>query len=842
MGLLRPKILLYFSIIFLFVSLASAKPSNELVLADSGKTNYAIYYSTQESQIVRFAAQELADYLEKISGAHFSLVTSNTGEKPLIVVGRNNSFVTAHETEVDFDSVQADGFRIVSIGDTILIAGNIDRGTMYGVYHFLDIYLGVRWFSPNFEVVPSKSTLTVSPMNDLENPHFTYREIFSGDTDDGYFRQRNRLNGCKGGTHRSYLYYPPGIDTWSKDSPWGGNNFYEVVPEESYHYGGQLLAMSNGCRSAAVNYFLNKIASKGDEYWWGFSQNDNGWDPDSQSRSFANTHGGALSAPILDMVIDVANQVRQTYPNAKLATLAYQWSFQPPSGITVPDYVMIEIAPIEADFGYPYNSPRNAAADSAFHGWDRIAPSLSIWDYITNFQNYLQPLPNIYAMCENIKFLASLNHLKSYFGEGAYNTSGAEFAALRAWVAARLLWNPDQDYHALIHEFVNGYYGPAAYYIEQYIDALHQSLYDAGDRISVKQRITSNYLNLDFITKADALLASADAVATGDYSEHVHEVRLGVDMTILLREHQYKAEAEKRGITWIHDAGRRSRFEQYVSEAGITQYGEDSPISSLYAAMNVKRVNPPVPSVAEGLPDSAWIDYQDLDFEICCGATLVEDTSASDNGAVRESADGVWSVQMPLDLLPAEGKWDLYAYVRVDPKSNGSAAFDMGVWPGKSKTIYRSAVKDGKYHVFMFPGGPYHFETGKGIWFAGNSSGITNLYIDRIVAVRYGATGVESKKKLPFVFDLEQNYPNPFNPSTSIKFSVPRNERVTLTIFDLLGRKVAVLINNKLCKSGWHVVSWDGKDEKGVLVASGLYYYMLRSDSGVKIKKMIYLH
>ncbi len=736
----RAKFILLTIMITLLVfsagSTETAKTTERLTLADGGTAVFVIYYGPDESEIVEHAALELGQRLDEITGAEFIVTTDSSGSDPKIVVGRNNPLSRAVEDLIDFPAIDDDGFRILTHDGDLYIVGALDRGTMYGVYHLLDVYFGVRWFSPEFEVVPSRTTLEIDPVNDLENPRFSYREIFSGDTDDAYFRQHNRLNGNRGETHREYLDYPSEIDTWSADGPSGGHNFHDIIGEV-FHSGGQIEAMNPAVRAQAADYFTWKVFEDGDRPWYGFAQEDNGWDPDEESSDFAEDHGDALSAPIVDMVVDVANQVRMTHPEAHLSTIAYQWSFDPPTGITVPRHVMIEIAPIEADFGYPYgDTVRNRTAHDAFTGWNDIASTLAVWDYNANFQNYLQPLPTIYPMFDNIRYFAEMESFRSYLGEGAYNTSGAEFAELRAWVAARLLWNPDQDPFALIDEFCDGYYGPAASpLIRRYLDALHESLIESGDRISSKQRITSDYLNLDFVLEADRLLAEADAVAEGAYARHVHEARLGIDMTILLREHMYSAEAEERGISWTHDPDRRWRFQQYLSEAGITEYAEDATVDELFAAIDIERVNPTPPDVATN--GREWIDFQDLDFSFCCGAEMVEDERASDHGAIRLD-NGEWAITLPFDVLPPGNSWILYASVRVEVKDGAdpdALAFNLGVYPGSWISPTVREMQDGRYHTFQFPEMPVSYETGRDAWFSAETEAAEAIYVDRIVAV-----------------------------------------------------------------------------------------------------------
>lgn len=809
----------------------------DLTLASNGQAHFYIYHGPTENPVVSHAAQELGFWLERISGVAFTITTNENDSPHLIVVGNNNPLVAALAGQVDFTTIEGDGFRLLSNDHRLFIVGSIDRGAMYGVYHFLDFYLGVRWYSPEFEVVPSLTTIAVPPMDDLQNPHYRYREIFSGDTDDGYFRQHNRLNGSRGETHRQFLFYEEGINDWSQDGAFGGHNFHDIIGP-IYHSGGQIPAMSNGVRQQAAAYFTELVFDEGAGPWYGFSQEDNGWDPDEASLQFANAHGGALSAPILDMVTDIAQRVRETNPEAHLSTLAYQWSFDPPTGMSVPEYVLVETAPIAADFGYPYNHSRNADID--YEQWNQTAASLGIWDYIANFQNYLQPLPTLYPMCQNIQYLSQLSSMRAYFGEGAYNGVGAEFAELRAWVAARLLWDPTLNYHALINEFCQGYYGPAGTTISQYLGVLYESLLSSGDRISSKQRITSDYLNLDFILQADQMMAAADAAAAGDFSEHVHNVRLGVDMTILLREHVYAAEAEAQGLTWVHDPGRRARFDQYVAEAGIEYYAEDSSISDLMAALDINRINPPDPDfVPQG---HQWIDYQDMDMSICCGANLTEDPLASDHGAVAKGSGGEWAISMSMDLLPSEGQWTLYGVVRADLVGGANpdgAAVHMGIWPGESQNVNVSSLTTGEYSVFEFPNMPISYETGKRLWFAcGPESEM--IYIDRVIAVNTASVSGEN----PIIvhrFSMQKNFPNPFNPSTTIRFSLPVGEDVSLEIFDVRGRKVSSIIDGEHLLPGWHSATWVGQDDSGRRMASGVYYCRLVAGTNTQTQKLVLL-
>jgi hypothetical protein len=102
-------------------------------------------------------------------------------------------------------------------------------------------------------------------------------------------------------------------------------------------------------------------------------------------------------------------------------------------------------------------------------------------------------------------------------------------------------------------------------------------------------------------------------------------------------------------------------------------------------------------------------------------------------------------------------------------------------------------------------------------------------------------TGVENTDAiLPDRLTLNQNYPNPFNPQTTMAFGLPQKSIVRLDIYDLLGRKIARIVDGEL-DAGQHSITWDGRDSDGNSVSSGIYFYRLVTDYGVKQAKMTLL-
>jgi hypothetical protein len=105
------------------------------------------------------------------------------------------------------------------------------------------------------------------------------------------------------------------------------------------------------------------------------------------------------------------------------------------------------------------------------------------------------------------------------------------------------------------------------------------------------------------------------------------------------------------------------------------------------------------------------------------------------------------------------------------------------------------------------------------------------------------ATGVEEIQgdlSKPDKFTLLQNYPNPFNPQTRIEFLLDKPSLVTVYIYNILGKKVKKILEERL-KAGHYAIDWDGKDEKGNEVSSGIYFYRVQTGSEAQTKKMVLL-
>jgi hypothetical protein len=169
-------------------------------------------------------------------------------------------------------------------------------------------------------------------------------------------------------------------------------------------------------------------------------------------------------------------------------------------------------------------------------------------------------------------------------------------------------------------------------------------------------------------------------------------------------------------------------------------------------------------------------------------------------------------------------------------------------------TVYGYDVTDekGSYAISGTAPGAYTlFVDAPG--FSSSSSAVASpTYGTDLKGTAMGASGVnfslntvvtsveENQPLVPSGYVLEQNYPNPFNPTTQILFSLPSNERVTLTIYNLIGQKIAELVHGVM-SAGSHVVTWNGRDSRGLQLPSGVYFYRLESPGFTAAKRMLML-
>jgi|GEM_PF-6106582 len=155
---------------------------------------------------------------------------------------------------------------------------------------------------------------------------------------------------------------------------------------------------------------------------------------------------------------------------------------------------------------------------------------------------------------------------------------------------------------------------------------------------------------------------------------------------------------------------------------------------------------------------------------------------------------------------------------------------ESGFVPGDSTRIINHVSRDGEFDTeTIIP--PYE------VAISYRDDGIDIIVTDTTIT---GLEPTDERPVLPKHYVLEYNYPNPFNPETTIKFGLPENAQVRLTIYDLQGRQVWQY-GNTMSAAGWHTIKWNGRDAHGALVSTGMYFYRLQAGDFVQVRKMTLL-
>jgi hypothetical protein len=240
--------------------------------------------------------------------------------------------------------------------------------------------------------------------------------------------------------------------------------------------------------------------------------------------------------------------------------------------------VIIRLCSIECSFSRPLDDPNNKAFMDDLEEWSKIADRLFIWDYTTDFSNYIQPHPNYSVLGPNIRLFIK-NNVRGIFEQGAYQSWGSEMAEMRAWMLAKLLWNPSLDAGRLRQEFLNGYYGPMAPEISGYLTLLENAVLAGGDQLGCFSPSDAQFLSLDTMLTAWGILRKAEGKASKNagFVSRLRQVQMPVAYVVLVRWDGFQKEAQERGLNWPWPQVRQGLLDWFLETArseGVTMISE----------------------------------------------------------------------------------------------------------------------------------------------------------------------------------------------------------------------------------------------------------------------------
>jgi hypothetical protein len=553
--------------LLLFMTLFSCKsPAGEINIVTSGITSYVIVLPAGASKTEIRAASVLQDYMKRISGATLSIIPEGKLElQPAIFIGN-----TGHAERYKTGKLKNESFFIATTDKDLYIKGGGGKGVLYGVYTLLETYFGCRKYADIPASLPANKNISIAKqLMDKEDPAFIYRET----------------------------YYPPAFDNeyleWHKlhrfEDGWGlwGHSFFKLVPPKTYFSAHpEYYALVDGKRQATqlclsneqvfnitVDYFRKAIADNPDALYWSIAAEDGG--------GFCTCEQCKEDGPS-GALIRFVNRVAAKFPSQQFTTLAYLNTSRPPQKVKPSRNVFIMLSSIDVYRQDPISTTPSAAGfRKNLEGWGGITDNIFLWDYTTQFTNYLAPFPDYNNLQPNLQYLAA-NKVKGVFSQGSTDTY-SDLSMYNSYVQAKLLWNPSVDVST---DFLNGYYGKAGTFVSQYMQALVSNLHKTKTQLDIYGNPVNNYtdyLSAEAIDQYSAILDNAEKAVEGNTTllNRVYHARVPLEYTVLQQSRFFGT--EKYGYLIPGDGGyivhprwpeRVKKFVAQCKAAGVKELSE----------------------------------------------------------------------------------------------------------------------------------------------------------------------------------------------------------------------------------------------------------------------------
>ena len=441
----------------------------------------------------RYAAEEFQRLFAEASGHTLSMAETATQEARRLFIGPGEA-MRAAPAGFDVGDYGEEDFRIVIRDGVIVVAGGRPRGTLYGVYTFLEDYLGVRFLTRDHTWVPPVGTWRIAgPVDRFYHPPLQFRWSYYKENEVApAFATRLRVNtitdeerlGGRTGisliNHSFFKHLSP--EQYGREHP---EYFALVDGERKLNVGGggpELCLTNPDVLDIVTASVLKELKANPGARNISVSQNDN----DAYCRcgpcAALDEREGTPMGSLLTFVNQVADAVTQERPDVLVGTLSYWYSRRPPAHLKPRPNVQIQLCTIECSVMQPIDDPDcglNAAFCRDMTDWGNICTNINIWNYNTNFRNYLLPCPNLRVIEPNIRYFVA-NNAKGIFMQANAGSVAGDFSGLRNYMISNLLWDPNRSGQQVMDEFLDLHYGPAAPPIRRFIQLIHDNAEQQG--------------------------------------------------------------------------------------------------------------------------------------------------------------------------------------------------------------------------------------------------------------------------------------------------------------------------------------------------------------------------
>ena len=445
-------------------------------------SEYTVVIPASPGSYDQLAADFLVRFIGEATGVTVRQTTDAEASDHMILVG-----TTAYDTDAVKSArseIKNDGYAMLVDGGNLYVTGALDRGTLFGVYDFLEKYLGVRMYGgvtypEKQEMYEIKEKLRVDIPADLRTVYYSpvaFRKTSWTAVNDGWacFPFWNCYNSSE------FKFAAGAVHTIAHLAETGG----DLSPNPC-------LTDENIYRTVLKNVRLELEKYPGAQYV-NISQTD-GTSHGCQCKNCLaiEAEEGSPSGPWIRFVNRIANDIKEDYPNVLVETLAYTFTEKPPKVTKPAENVAVCLCTSSCCFVHAIDDPdcpRNATFAGYVKDWSEICDHLRIWTYSGNFQATDNGdkngfAPNFRVIRQNVKYFADHN-VTAVYVEGQQHTADRQSTAmgeLRAYLWGRVLWNPDmteEEFIAYTNDFMNYYYGDAGPLLLKYVDTVYGDMLD----------------------------------------------------------------------------------------------------------------------------------------------------------------------------------------------------------------------------------------------------------------------------------------------------------------------------------------------------------------------------
>lgn len=550
-------------------------------LVQGGQSSYRIILPNHATEHETKAATVLQSYLLQVSGAALPVLQANQNSSDFEIVLGQNERLDELRLNLDYQELGADGFIIQTKERRLLITGGHDKGTLYGVYSFLETYLGCRLYSPQVKVIPKDSSITFDHLYDKQVPKINYRTVHYRVTWDDEYADWHKLSQDGHGERTAWGMW---VHTFNELLP--PDLHFDQHPEYYAEVRGKRIptqpCLSNSeVLKIIIQNLRHKIAQNPKAKYWSVSQNDN---RDFCTCSTCKAIDQAEGSPS-GSIIRFTNQVAAQFPDKTISTLAYEYGRHAPKLTRPAENVNIMLCSIEA-LRHKSITEDSISADFVqdVKDWGQLANDIIVWDYVIQFPNLLSPFPNFHILQPNLQFFAE-HGVNAMFEQGNREVGG-EFAELRAYLISKLMWDPYLNVDSLTKDFLEGFYGAGAPFIQTYLDEMTKALLASGQSLRIfgnPIEAATSYLAPELLDRYEQLFDQAEQATKKDAAVHerVRIARLPLQFAIF--EQAKKNYTGPRGIfeqengIWKARTAIRSRLDDFIdlcNRQGVTRLKE----------------------------------------------------------------------------------------------------------------------------------------------------------------------------------------------------------------------------------------------------------------------------